>query len=80
MVSTYSVCIHKVVTFSKLTLPLDDSILQEIIYQLSKTPNTPVHADVVVNADSDSALDIQDICAFTTAIGLICNLTSLIAR
>ena len=71
--STYSVCIHKVVTFKAHSPAIDDSILQEIIYQLSKTPNTPVHADVVVNADSDSALDIQDICAFTTAVELICN-------
>ena len=78
--STYSVCIHKVVTFSKLTLPLDDSILQEIIYQLSKIPKTPVHADIVVNAESDSTLDIQDICAFTTAIELIYSLALLIAR
>ena len=72
MVSTYSVRMHKQ-SPPKLILSLDDSMLQEIVYQLSKTPSTPIHADVIVNAESNSTLNIGDICAFTTAVELICN-------
>lgn len=40
---------------------IDDNELQELIYQVSKIPAVPVHADVIVNANESSSLDVQDV-------------------
>ncbi|KAI0697282.1 hypothetical protein BC835DRAFT_1339033 [Cytidiella melzeri] len=39
----------------------DDDELQELIYEASRIPTIPVHADVIIDAPDTSTLDVQDL-------------------
>lgn len=39
----------------------DDDVLQEILYQLTQIPSIPVHADVVLNSNTNATLDMDEV-------------------